>query len=48
MTSEIRYLAQQLLHAGLAPLSERDARVIARVAKRMHIAATSTRSLISA
>ncbi len=30
MTSEIRYLAQQLLHAGLAPLSERDARVIAR------------------
>ena len=38
MTSEIRYLAQQLLHAGLAPLSERDARVIARVAKRVHIA----------
>src|SRR5262249_51664845 len=38
MTSEIRYLAQQLLHAGLAPLSERDARVIARVAKRVHVA----------
>jgi uncharacterized membrane protein len=38
MTSEIRYLAQQLLHAGLAPLSERDARVIARVAKRVHTA----------
>jgi uncharacterized membrane protein len=38
MTSEIRYLAQQLLHAGLAPLSEREARVIARVAKRVHTA----------
>jgi uncharacterized membrane protein len=38
MTSEIRYLAQQLLHAGLAPLTERDARVIARVAKRVHTA----------
>jgi uncharacterized membrane protein len=38
MTTEIRYLAQQLLHAGLAPLSERDARVIARVAKRVHTA----------
>ena len=38
MTSEIRYLAQQLLHAGLAPLSERDARVIARVARRVHTA----------
>jgi uncharacterized membrane protein len=38
MTSEIRYLAQQLLHAGLAPLSEREARIIARVAKRVHTA----------
>jgi uncharacterized membrane protein len=38
MTTEIRYLAQQLLHAGLAPLSQRDARVIARVAKRVHTA----------
>ena len=38
MTSEIRYLAQRLLHAGLAPLSEREARVIARVAKRVHTA----------
>jgi len=38
MTSEIRYLAQQLLHAGLAPLSEREAPVIARVAKRVHTA----------
>lgn len=38
MNSEIRYLAQQLLHAGLAPLSERDRRVIARVARRVHTA----------
>ena len=36
MDREIRYLAQQLLHAGLSPLSERDQRVIARVARRVH------------
>ena len=38
MNSEIRYLAQQLLHAGLAPLCERDRRVITRVARRVHTA----------
>ena len=38
MNSEIRYLAQQLLHAGLGPLCERDRRVIARVARRVHTA----------
>jgi uncharacterized membrane protein len=38
MNSEIRYLAQQLLHAGLGPLCDRDRRVIARVAKRVHTA----------
>jgi hypothetical protein len=38
MNPEIRYLAQQLLHAGLAPLCERDRRVITRVARRVHTA----------
>jgi uncharacterized membrane protein len=38
MNSEIRYLAQQLLHAGLAPLCDRDRRVITRVARRVHTA----------
>jgi uncharacterized membrane protein len=38
MNSEIRYLAQQLLHAGLSPLCDRDRRVIARVARRVHTA----------
>ena len=38
MNSEIRYLAQQLLHAGLSPFCERDRRLIARVAKRVHTA----------
>jgi len=38
MNPEVRYLAQQLLHAGLGPLSDRDRRVIARVAKRVHTA----------
>jgi uncharacterized membrane protein len=38
MNSEIRFLAQHLLHAGLGPLSERDRRVILRVAKRMQTA----------
>ena len=36
MNSEIRMLAQQLLHAGLNPLTDRERRVIARVARRMH------------
>jgi uncharacterized membrane protein len=36
MSQEIRFLAQHLLHAGLSPLSDRDRRVIARVARRMH------------
>ena len=35
---KIRFLAQHLLHAGLSPLSDRDRRVIARVARRMHTA----------
>ena len=35
MNSEIRFLAQQLLHGGLGPLPERDRRVIARVARRL-------------
>jgi uncharacterized membrane protein len=38
MQSEVRYLAQHLLHTGLAPLNARDRRVIARVAKRIHTA----------
>jgi uncharacterized membrane protein len=38
MNFEVRYLAQQLLHAGLGPLCERDRRLIARVAKRVHTA----------
>ena len=38
MNTEIRFLAQHLLHAGLTPLSERDRRVIARVARRVHTA----------
>jgi uncharacterized membrane protein len=38
MTSEIRYLAQQLLHAGLTPLNDRERRIIALVAKRVHTA----------
>jgi len=36
MNNEIRYLAQHLLHQGLGPLSDRDRRVIARVARRVH------------
>lgn len=36
MNYEIRMLAQQLLHAGLSPLTERERRIIARVARRMH------------
>jgi uncharacterized membrane protein len=38
MQSEVRYLAQHLLHTGLAPLEARDRRVIARVARRVHTA----------
>lgn len=36
MDKEVRFLAQQLLHAGLARLSDRDQRVIARIARRVH------------
>jgi uncharacterized membrane protein len=36
MESEVRSLAQHLLHTGLAPLEPRDRRVIARVAMRVH------------
>ena len=38
MNNEIRYLAQHLLHAGVSPLSERDRRVIQRVARRTYVA----------
>jgi len=38
MNTEIRYLAQQLLHAGLSPLCERDRRLIAASPKRVHTA----------
>ena len=38
MSTEIRFLARHLLHAGVAPLSRRDRRVIARVARRVHTA----------
>jgi uncharacterized membrane protein len=36
MSTEVRFLAQHLLHAGLGPLSERERRVISRIARRMH------------
>jgi len=38
MADQVRFLAQHLLHAGLGPLSERDRRIIARIARRMHVA----------
>lgn len=38
MNTEVRFLAQHLLHAGLTPLNARDRRVIARVARRVHTA----------
>jgi uncharacterized membrane protein len=38
MKSEVRFLAQHLLHAGLGPLEARDRRLIARIAKRVHTA----------
>ncbi|HVZ14659.1 MAG TPA: DUF1003 domain-containing protein [Bauldia sp.] len=36
MNSEVRILAQQILHAGIDQLPDRDRRVIARVARRLH------------
>jgi uncharacterized membrane protein len=36
--TEIRFLAQYLLHAGVSPLSQRDRRLIQRVARRTYIA----------
>jgi uncharacterized membrane protein len=36
MNSEVRILAQQILHAGIDQLPDRDKRVIARVARRLH------------
>jgi uncharacterized membrane protein len=38
MDSEVRFLAQQLLHGGVRTLDERERRVIARVARRVHTA----------
>ena len=38
MNNEIRYLAQHLLHAGVTPLSDRDRRVIQRIAHRVRVA----------
>ncbi|HZH27316.1 MAG TPA: DUF1003 domain-containing protein [Azospirillaceae bacterium] len=38
MADQVRFLAQHLLHAGLSPLNERDRRIIARIARRMHVA----------
>jgi uncharacterized membrane protein len=38
MKSEVRFLAQHLLHAGVGPLDARDRRVIERIAKRIHTA----------
>lgn len=38
MNTEVRFLAQHLLHAGLSPLEARDRRVIARIARRVHTA----------
>ena len=38
MNTEIRYLAQHLLHAGVTPLSDRDRRVIQRIARRVRVA----------
>jgi uncharacterized membrane protein len=35
MNNDVRVLAQHLLHSGLAPLSDRDRRVIARIARRL-------------
>lgn len=38
MNSEIRFLAQHLLHAGYGPLSDRDRRMLARLARRLRAA----------
>jgi uncharacterized membrane protein len=38
MNSEVRFLAQHLLHEGVSPLADRDRRLIERVAKRVHTA----------
>ena len=38
MNTEIRYLAQHLLHAGVSPFSDRDRRLIKRVARRAYVA----------
>ena len=38
MNNEIRYLSQHLLHAGVLPLSERDRRVVQRVARPPYVA----------
>lgn len=38
MNTEIRFLAQHLLHAGLGPLHARERRLIARIARRVHVA----------
>jgi uncharacterized membrane protein len=38
MDSEVRFLAHQLLHGGVRALDERERRVIARVARRVHTA----------
>ena len=38
MNTEIRYLAQHLLHAGAGSLPARDRRLITRVARRVHTA----------
>ena len=37
MNNEIRYLAQHLLHAGVTPFSERDRRLLQRVARRTYV-----------
>jgi uncharacterized membrane protein len=37
MNTEVKQLAEQLLHTGFDTLPERDRRVLARIAKRMHI-----------
>ena len=38
MNTEIRYLAQHLLHAGVSPLADRDRRIIRRIAHRVRVA----------
>ncbi len=38
MNPQVRFLAQQLLLNGLAPLSERDRRMLERIARRVQVA----------